>query len=91
MRFINLVAFLLTATLSYAQDNIVLRNGDEIPAKVVEIGRTELKYRKATNPDGPVYTALIGDVLLINYANGTKDTFGSDPSVSATVPRNAEA
>jgi hypothetical protein len=71
---------LLTATFSYAQDNIVLRNGEEIAAKVLEVSPTELKYRKTTNPDGPIYTSPVRDVLLIKYANGTKDNFGTQPT-----------
>lgn len=80
MRILPLIACLLTATLAYSQDNIVLRNGEEIPAKVLEVNQVDLKYRKTANPEGPVYTAPLRDVLLIKYANGTKDTFGSQPS-----------
>ena len=84
MRLFTILIGLLTATITYAQDNIVLRNGEEIPAKVLEVNQTDLKYRKAANPDGPVYTAPLRDVLLITYANGTKDTFGAGrPSMPA--------
>lgn len=77
MRLLPLLALLLTASLTYAQDNITLRNGDEIPAKVLEINQNDLKYRKTANPDGPIYTASLRDVLFIKYANGTKDSFGA--------------
>lgn len=77
---------LLTATLTYAQDNIILRNGEEVPAKVLEVTQTDLKYRKAANPDGPIYTATLRDVLLIKYANGTKDTFGNDRPMMRNRP-----
>ncbi|NID13623.1 hypothetical protein [Fibrivirga algicola] len=77
MRVLTLIASLLTATFAYAQDNIVLRNGEEIPAKVLEINQTDLKYRKSANPEGPVYMAPLRDVLLIKYANGSKDSFGT--------------
>lgn len=80
MRVLILLAALLTATLTYAQDNIVLRNGEDIPGKVLEVNQTDLKYRKSGNPDGPVYTAPLRSVLFIKYANGTKDSFGSQPS-----------
>lgn len=80
MRVLILLAALLSATLTYAQDNIVLRNGEDIPAKVLEVNQTDLKYRKSGNPDGPIYTAPLRNVLFIKYANGTKDLFGSQPS-----------
>ncbi len=89
MRVFLLTICLLTATLTQAQDNIVLRTGEEIPAKVLEVNQTELRYRKAGNPDGPVYTAPLRDVLLIKYANGTKDSFGSP--ATALTGRNPSA
>jgi hypothetical protein len=76
-----LLAGLLTTTLGYAQDNIILRNGEEIPAKVLEVSPTELKYRKTANPDGPIYISPVRDVLLIKYANGTKDVMATQPNV----------
>jgi hypothetical protein len=80
MRLLTLIVAFLAATITYAQDTITLRNGDQIAAKVLEVGRDELRYRKSANPDGPVYTAPVRDVLLINYANGTKDVFDAGRS-----------
>ncbi|CCH03395.1 hypothetical protein FAES_5396 [Fibrella aestuarina BUZ 2] len=88
MRFTLILACLLVTTLTYAQDNIMLRSGEEIPAKVLEVNQSELKYRKTANPDGPIYTAPLRDVFLIKYANGTKDVFGNPP---ATRPADATA
>lgn len=81
MRSLIALALLLTATITYAQDNIILRNGEELPAKVLEVNQTDLKYRKSTNLDGPVYSAPLRDVLMIKYANGTKDSFGTGRSL----------
>ncbi|MBC3786124.1 hypothetical protein [Spirosoma utsteinense] len=90
MRALTLMVGLFASTLTYAQDTITLRNGDQIPAKVPEVGRQELTYRKSANLEGPVYTAPIQDVLLINYANGTKDVFepGRAPSADGMNLRN---
>ncbi|WP_138994246.1 hypothetical protein [Larkinella sp. C7] len=84
MRALTLLAGLLMTTLAYCQDNIILRNGAEIPAKVLEVDQTNLKYRKTDNPDGPVYTTPLRDVLLIKYGNGTKDTYGPQNQALAT-------
>lgn len=86
MRILPLFAWLLTATFAYAQDNIVLRNGEEIPAKVLEVNQMNLKYRKSANPEGPVYTAPLHDVLLIKYANGSRDSFGANSGPLLTKP-----
>ncbi len=74
-RFFILAAFVGAAT-AQAQDNIVLKTGTEIKAKVLEVSGNQLKYRRQDNPNGPIYTTGTADVLIINYANGTKDVLG---------------
>ncbi len=54
-------------------DIIVLKNGDDIKAKVLEISPIEIKYKKCLSPDGPLYVVKKMDVFMIKYANGTKD------------------
>ncbi|NVO03751.1 MAG: hypothetical protein HXX09_13725 [Bacteroidetes bacterium] len=74
----KLIFFLLSVALSNlisAQDIIIKKNGDELSGKVQEITLTEVKYKKADNPDGPVISILKGDVFMIKYENGTKDVF----------------
>lgn len=58
-----------------AQDNIILKTGEEVKSKVLEITTTEIKYKKFDNQDGPAYTILKSDVFLIKYENGSKDIF----------------
>lgn len=75
-----LLAGLFSTTGVYAQDNIILKNGSEIQAKVLEISPGQIKYRRQDNPDGPIYTTGTADVLLIKYANGTKDVLSQPAS-----------
>ncbi|MDQ3100329.1 MAG: hypothetical protein M3R08_02995 [Bacteroidota bacterium] len=58
-----------------AQDVITFRNGDEIQAKVTQVGLSEVKYHRYDNLDGPEYSASRSEVIMIAYANGTKDIF----------------
>lgn len=67
-----LVASSLTAS---AQDVIVKKDGSTILSKVIEIGTTEIKYKKWNNQNGPMYTIGKNDVQTINYENGEKETF----------------
>lgn len=77
----------LATTLTYAQDNLIFRNGTELSVKVLEVSPSELKYRRQDNPDGPMYTIGVANLLLVRYANGTKDVFGtSAPTQVAPVP-----
>jgi len=57
-----------------------MRNGEEIKAKVQEVGISEIKYKKVDNLTGPLYTVLKSEVFIIKYENGTKEVFGSAES-----------
>jgi hypothetical protein len=73
--FFILFILLITASIGSAQDLIVLRNGDEIQVKVLEIKQTEVSYKNWTNIDGPTYTKSKADIFMIKYPNGSKDVF----------------
>ena len=75
-KFLLLLLTLQYATILTAQDVVLKTNGDEIKAKVMEVGLTEIKYKRTTNLTGPTYTIPISDVFMITYENGDKDVFG---------------
>ncbi len=66
---------LFSLTLCFSQDVITTRSGESIQAKVLEVGQTEIKYKKFDNPDGPVYWILKSVVIMVTYENGTVDVF----------------
>ncbi|MGI8893009.1 MAG: DUF4190 domain-containing protein [Bacteroidia bacterium] len=59
-------------------DNIILRTGEEISAKILEVTIDVIKYRKCENQEGPIYSVLKSEVFMIKYANGTKDIFSAE-------------
>jgi hypothetical protein len=63
-------------------DKILLRNGDEISGKVIEIGTQEIKYKKCDNLEGPTISILKSSVFMITYANGTKDVFKEESTIT---------
>jgi len=69
----------------FAQDTIVFKTGEEIKASVQEIGLETVKYKKYTNPDGPVYSVLKSDVFMLKYQNGGKDVFSTDGEEAQSV------
>ena len=73
----NLLAavFLFCSSLCFCQDIISVRAGDDILAKITKVGPTEVEYKKFDNPDGPLYSILKSDILLIKYENGTHEVF----------------
>jgi hypothetical protein len=72
----------------FAQDNIILKNGDELKSKILEVATTEIKYSKFDNPTGPIYTILKSDVFMIKYENGSKDTFAQTEKAKEVDPTN---
>ncbi|MBC3787254.1 DUF4190 domain-containing protein [Spirosoma utsteinense] len=66
-----------------ACDQIVLRNGDVIEAKIKEVGVQEIKYKKCDRPDGPDYTISKRDVLSIKYSTGDVERFNAAPATSS--------
>lgn len=64
---------------SFAQDVIILTNGDEILSIVNEVGIDVIKYKKFDNQTGPVYTIEKSKVFMIKYQNGSKDVFSQQP------------
>ena len=65
---------ILTSVLQLsAQDIITKCNGEEIEAKVAEIGDTQIKYRKYENAQGPLYTLPASEVFLIRFEDGTRE------------------
>ena len=70
MKKILVLSLFLAALSTLAQDVIVLKDGSTIISKVYEVNKSEIKYKKHSNLNGPQYTIRIKDVMSINYENG---------------------
>lgn len=66
----------------FSQDVIFLSNGNEINAKVIKIGDSEIEYKKWNNQEGPTYNEKTSNIFLIKYQNGEKDYFNNTKSVT---------
>ena len=78
-----LILFLLIfSSTIFAQDTIVRKDGANIIGKVYEVKEREIKYKKSSNLDGPIYTMPIKDIITIIYENGEKDDFTITQSLS---------
>lgn len=77
MKRFLLILTLFSVLSVYSQDVIILKNGDEIKAKVTEILSNDVKYKRASNPTGPTYTLPISKIFMIRYQSGDKDLFGN--------------
>lgn len=72
-------------------DKILLRTGDVISAKVIEINSKEVKYKNCNNPDGPLIIINKNTVSKITYKNGYSEEFPveTEPVVTKTVPQKS--
>jgi len=77
---LSFAAFCLLGTQVFSQDIITKKSGEGVKAKVVEITPTEIKFKRYENLDGPVYTLLKSDVLLVKYENNTEEVFAGTES-----------
>jgi hypothetical protein len=62
----------------FAQDLIIKKSGQEVKAKVQEIGQADIKYKNFDTPEGPNLIMMKSEILMIRYENGTKDIFNSN-------------
>lgn len=68
---ITLFAFTaICSVLACAQDIIVTTSAQRIEAKILEISKSEIKYKEADNLDGPTFVLGTDDINTIIYANG---------------------
>jgi hypothetical protein len=69
------------SNISLSQDLITKKSGEDIKSKVLEVTTSEIKFKKSDNLDGPIFSLLKTEVLLIRYENGTKDVFNEINSI----------
>jgi hypothetical protein len=59
-------------------DIIILKDGTEIKAKVLEINEDNVKYKMCDNLDGPTFTKNKGLIFMIKYPNGASTVINAD-------------
>ena len=72
-----------------AQDLIVLKNGNMIEAKVLEISPTEIRYKDSSNLNGPTIVIPANSVLSIRYENGTSQVINTKAGTEPLMPMEA--
>lgn len=85
MKRIVLSLVLVLASLAcYAQDIVVMTNGESKKVKVEEITDSQIKYRLFDNLSGPLYVVSKNEVFAITYSNGTTETYNKK-AIAATT------
>lgn len=79
------IAALLLSLSAYAQDIIVTTDAKKIDAKIIEVSKSEIRYKEKDYLDGPTFVISTDEISSIIYANG-KVVLYSQPSAPAPKP-----
>jgi hypothetical protein len=85
LKFFFLTAICLIHLTAHAQDIITKKDGTDVQAKILEVTPQEIKFKKFDNPEGPIFTLLTSEILMVKYENGTRDVFDQKNSNASTV------
>lgn len=76
MKRISFLFTLCFATICmFAQDVIITTDEQKIEAKILEVSTKEVRYKKASNPDGPIFILESTKIATIIYENGDVQVF----------------
>jgi hypothetical protein len=70
-RFAGTIICALVAIVSIcAQDIIITNDAQKIEAKILEVSKTEIKYKEMDNLEGPTFVLETQEISTVIYANG---------------------
>lgn len=70
----------LSVSAQNSLDIIVLKSGEEVECKVLEVGISEVKYKLQTEQESPIYIISKSEIFMIKYTDGRKDIFNQEKS-----------
>lgn len=77
--------------LAAAQDVIMKRDGNAVVCRIVEVGESEVVYKRWGNLQGNNYVMSIADITSIHYENGKKLTFNGNAPEPAPTQTQTQA
>src|SRR4051812_13915726 len=80
----RILAFLLLPVLMKSQDTIYFMNSTKELVKLIEIGPEEVRYKRTSNPDGPVFVKLKSWVHHISFENGDVQTISHESNKNSS-------
>lgn len=66
---------LFYSAISFSQDTIITKMGEEIKVKVKEVTESTVSYYKFDNLSGPLHTKSLAEIFQIKYENGSVETY----------------
>ncbi len=84
-----MVALLAIGISAFAQDLIITTSEKSIKAKILEVSKSEVKYKETTNLDGPTFVLGADEIVTIIYKNGTVQNFSQPKASNNAAPVRA--
>ena len=69
-KIVVLVLGLFVVLILHAQDIIITTDAQKIDAKIIEVSKSEIKYKELDNIDGPIFVLETSDINSIIYSTG---------------------
>lgn len=85
--YLLIVLSILTSMVSFAQDTIVKKNGDEIECVVLEVNSSFVKCKKFNSSEETIFRFVTDDIFMIKYMNGETTLFAD---AGGDVPLNVK-
>jgi hypothetical protein len=85
LKLLFLTGICLFNLTAHAQDIITKKDGTDVQAKILEVTPQEIKFKKFDNQEGPIFTLLTSEILMVKYENGTRDVFDQKNSNALAV------
>lgn len=68
-----------------AQDIIITNDAKKIDAKILEVSKSEIKYKESDNLEGPTFILEVSDISSIVYSNGKVVLYNSNEEKNKAV------
>lgn len=69
-------------------DKIIKKDNSQIEVKVIEITENQVKFKKISNLNGPLYSLNKDEIAVILFSNGDSEVFSSSAIKNSTVDQN---
>jgi hypothetical protein len=73
-----LLIIMLSGKLMAQSDTIIYKNKEKLLCKVIEISETDIRFKKETNPMGPIYSVDRNKISEIRFSNGQVEQIVQD-------------
>ena len=69
-RNILFLIILLVSILMQAQDIVITKDAKKLNVKILEVSKSEIKYKEIDNLEGPTFILETSEIVSIIYSNG---------------------